>query len=115
MSGPLDWSSDVCSSDLHTQASETQLYDVRRKKWDDELCEIFSIPKSYLPELASAGKVLGTVREEIAEQLGLDPEMEFIVGGADTQMAINSTEPALNDLVIVAGTTKPSGEVTDEE
>jgi len=98
----------------HTQASETQLYDVRRKKWDDELCEIFSIPKSYLPELASAGKVLGTVREEIAEQLGLDPEMEFIVGGADTQMAINSTEPALNDLVIVAGTTTPIVKVKDE-
>src|SRR5690625_2884156 len=78
------------------------------------MCEIFSIPKSYLPEIASAGKVLGTVREEIAEQLGLDPEMEFIVGGADTQMAINSTEPALNDLVIVAGTTTPIVKVKDE-
>src|SRR5690625_5222819 len=98
----------------HTQASETQLYDVRRKKWDDDLCEMFSVAKSNLPVLASAGTTLGPIREDIAAQLNLDSGIKFVVGGADTQMAINSTEPALNDLVIVAGTTTPIVKVKDE-
>lgn len=97
----------------HTQASETQLYDVRRKKWDDDLCEMFSVSKSNLPVLASAGTTLGPVREDIAAQLNLDSGIKFVVGGADTQMAINSTAPALDDLVIVAGTTTPIVKVTD--
>ncbi|RYZ12667.1 MAG: glycerol kinase, partial [Alphaproteobacteria bacterium] len=39
-----------------TNASRTSLYDIRAGKWDAELCDLFSVPMSLLPEVRdSAG------------------------------------------------------------
>lgn len=96
----------------HSQASETNLYDVQNKKWNEALCESFGIPISILPPLAYAGKELGSILPEISAEWKIE-EVKVLVGGADTQMAINSTAPELNDLVIVAGTTTPIVKVKD--
>lgn len=97
----------------HSQASETNLYDVRNRQWDADLCKAFKLSADLLPELANAGQIVGDIAVEIREELGLKSSVPVLVGGADTQMAINSTEPALNDLVIVAGTTTPIVKVKD--
>src|SRR5699024_189151 len=96
----------------HSQASETNLYDVQNKKWDGSLCESFKISSSVLPPLAYAGEELGSILPEISAEWKVE-EVKVLVGGADTQMAINSTAPELNDLVIVAGTTTPIVKVKD--
>ena len=41
----------------YTNASRTMLFNVDTLDWDDELLEIFSIPKSMLPEVRSSGEV----------------------------------------------------------
>ena len=91
----------------HSQASETLLYDVEKQQWSDRLCAIFSIDKSILPPLKSSGTILGTIKPEVASALHLSPETVVVVGGADTQLAIKSTEPLVNDIVVVSGTTTP--------
>jgi len=91
----------------HSQASETLLYDVENKIWSDELCGYFGIPRSLLPPLVEAGTVLGTVDKIFARSLGLYPATKVIVGGADTQLAIESTWPSPDDVVLVSGTTTP--------
>ncbi len=41
-----------------TNASRTMLYDIDRGAWDDELCELFGVPRRALPEVRpSAGEV----------------------------------------------------------
>ena len=35
----------------HTNASRTMLYDLARRDWDDELLEIFSVPREVLPQI----------------------------------------------------------------
>jgi glycerol kinase len=35
----------------HTNASRTLLYDIGRLQWDDELCALFDVPASALPEV----------------------------------------------------------------
>lgn len=97
----------------HSQASETNLYDVRNRQWDADLCKAFKLSADWLPKLANAGELVGDITAELSEALGLKAGVPVLVGGADTQMAINSTEPALDDLVIVAGTTTPIVKVKD--
>jgi len=91
----------------HSQASETLLYDVRKKEWSDELCYLFNINKSILPPLRQSGSLVGSLSDNISTQLNINPEAVVLVGGADTQLAIKSTQPALNNIVIVSGTTTP--------
>jgi autoinducer 2 (AI-2) kinase len=46
--------------------------------------------------------------------LGISMEAEIVVGGSDTQLAILSTQPETNDVVIVSGTTTPIIKLTDQ-
>ena len=91
----------------HSQASETLLYDVEAQQWSEKLCSLFNIDSQVLPPLHSSGKILGPLDPGIARDLNLSDSAVVIVGGSDTQLAIKSTSPALNDVVIVAGTTTP--------
>ncbi|HYH57034.1 MAG TPA: FGGY family carbohydrate kinase, partial [Anseongella sp.] len=96
----------------HSQASETLLYDVEAGTWSEELCGLFGFSPEILPELRHSGTILGRVLPEYAGGLGISPEALVIVGGADTQLAVRSTRPSLDDVVIVSGTTTPIIKVT---
>ena len=98
----------------HSQASETLLYDVAEKSWSKQLCSIFGIDENILPELRLSGSVLGTILPGYAEELNISPEAVIVVGGADTQLAIKSTQPSVEDIVIVSGTTTPVVKIINE-
>jgi autoinducer 2 (AI-2) kinase len=91
----------------HSQASETLLYDVAAGKWSEELCSLFGISGSLLPELSQSGSVTGKLKKDIADSWSIDARAVIITGGGDTQMAIKSTSPSVGDVVIVSGTTTP--------
>ncbi|MEP7077267.1 MAG: glycerol kinase GlpK [Acidobacteriota bacterium] len=44
-----------------SNASRTMLYDIHRLDWEDELLEIFRIPRSILPEVRSSSEVYGEI------------------------------------------------------
>ncbi|MBA4140745.1 MAG: sugar kinase, partial [Segetibacter sp.] len=98
----------------HSQASETLLYDIEQKSWSGELSSIFDIDKNILPALHSSGTILGPILNEYAAKFNIAADTVVIVGGADTQLAIKSTQPSLEDVVIVSGTTTPITKVIDE-
>jgi autoinducer 2 (AI-2) kinase len=91
----------------HSQASETLLYDVASGNWSEDMCALFSIERDFLPSLAQSGTVLGTISLKVAAAWNLSDDMEVVVGGGDTQLAIKSTSPSVGDVVIVSGTTTP--------
>jgi len=94
----------------HSQASETLLYDIERKCWSEELCKLYGVGPGLLPPLVDAGSVLGRLRGDVA---GVSPDALVVVGGGDTQLAVMSTNPFADDLVIVSGTTTPVIRLTD--
>jgi autoinducer-2 kinase len=98
----------------HSQASETQLYDVERKSWSKDLCSLYGLPDKILSPLQASGTILGNVLTEVANNLSISPKAVVVVGGADTQLAIKSTGPALDDIVIVSGTTTPIVKIIPE-
>lgn len=97
----------------HSQASETLLYGVAQKNWSSELCDIFGIDESLLSPVHESGTILGTILPAYAEMLNLSPATSVVVGGADTQLAIKSTQPAVDDIVIVSGTTTPIAKIVN--
>ena len=45
-----------------TNASRTMLFNIRTAKWDEELLNLFQIPKSMLPEVRSSSEEYGEIR-----------------------------------------------------
>jgi len=97
----------------HSQASETLLYDVARKCWSDELCDLYQMERALLPKLVDSGTVLGIMQPDAAEMLGVSREARVVVGGGDTQLAVMGAYPDTDDVVIVSGTTTPVIKLTD--
>ncbi|MGX5857820.1 FGGY-family carbohydrate kinase [Dyadobacter jiangsuensis] len=97
----------------HSQASETLLYDVAKGQWSQQLCEKYRLDVSLLPPLVHSGTVLGKIQPDIAAELGILESTDVVVGGSDTQLAITSLEPSVEDIVIVSGTTTPIIKIAD--
>ena len=91
----------------YSQACESQLYDLQKKKWSSRLCEWYGIDQDILPELYKSGEKLGRIKDEFREKFNLSDDACFIVGGADTQIAIKQTDIGEGDIAIVSGTTTP--------
>ncbi|MFH5834796.1 FGGY-family carbohydrate kinase [Proteiniclasticum sp. C24MP] len=90
-----------------SQACETQLYNINIGNWDASLCHSYEIPETTLPEIMDAGSKLGDVKGSVLEYLGLEYQTIFIVGGADTQMALKGISIEENEFGIISGTTSP--------
>ncbi len=72
-----------------TNASTTQLYDVRTHSWALDLAQDVGVPTSILPPLRSPGEVIGPVLDELLAELGLDETVPVIaVGSHDTASAV---------------------------
>lgn len=89
------------------QAMQSGLYDAQCECWSEELCGIFQADAAKLPPLADAGTVLGAVRPELCELLGIASGAVFAVGTADTQAALAGVRAETGECVIVSGTTSP--------
>ena len=98
-----------------SQACETQLFDIGTREWSKRICEDYGISRNILPEIASAGTNIGTVIPSICTELGISNEAIFIVGGADTQIAIKGTSIEAGDVGIVSGTTSPVVTIVEEK
>jgi sugar (pentulose or hexulose) kinase len=68
-------------------ASRTCLLDVAQRKWSDRILEGFGIEESKLPELLEPGTLVGTLPGEVAQELGLSPEVRVFTGAGDQQAA----------------------------
>jgi glycerol kinase len=49
-----------------SNASRTLLFNIHEQKWDEELCTLFDIPASMLPEVKSCSEVVGTTATTFA-------------------------------------------------
>lgn len=90
----------------HTNASTTQLYDVRARAWATDLAARAGIRPGLLPPLRSPGDVVGTLLTDAARELGL-PELPVVaVGSHDTASAVVGVpaEPGANYAYISSGT-----------
>lgn len=73
-------------------ASGTTLFDVRRRVWSDAAVEaIDSGLKTRLPEVIGSDQLVGRIRPELAQSLGISPEAVVSAGGGDNMMGAIGT------------------------
>ena len=90
-----------------SQACETQLYDIGTQQWSEELIKRFKLEQLTMPPLLHAGSLLGLVKEDMKEQLKIAYDIPFLVGWADTQVAVLGAGMQEGDIAVVSGTTSP--------
>ncbi len=98
----------------HSQASETLLFDIEANQWSEELCYLFGVEIKSLPEIKQSGTIIGKLTDTACRQWSLSKNVVVIKGGGDTQLAIKSTQPSVDDVVIVSGTTTPIVKLVDK-
>lgn len=71
----------------YSNASSTLLLDVRTKTWSDMMGQAFQIDLNKMAPLAAAITVLGNLRSDVAEQLGLSINTMVTIGCGDEHAA----------------------------
>jgi xylulokinase len=92
----------------YSNASSTLLMDVRNRTWSQQMCDVFEIPMHILPPIYPAHHILGTMRRDAAEQLGLTTSTQVILGSGDEHAACLGAGVIKPGLVCdIAGTAEP--------
>ncbi|HEU4945841.1 MAG TPA: rhamnulokinase family protein [Kribbella sp.] len=98
-----------------TNASTTQLYDVRARRWCKSLADRVGVPVGLLPELREAGEVIGPLLPAVAEETGLDPATPVVaVGSHDTASSVVAVPAVDRFAYISSGTWSLVGLELDE-
>ena len=66
-----------------TNASRTMLFDINAQRWSDELCDLFGVPMSMLPDVRRSSGDFGVARGDL---LGVDAPIRGVAG--DQQAAL---------------------------
>jgi len=74
----------VCEQSI---ASTSQMYDPVRKAWATQLLRQLGIPTDILGRVTPSGRIVGTLRSEVAEEYGLDVPV-ISTAGHDTASAV---------------------------
>ena len=98
-----------------SNATESMLFDFRRRKWSAEILETFDVPAGVLPPIHTPGQSIGAVTRQASAVTGLLEGTPVFVGGADTQCSLlgaGAVEPG--DTAVILGTTGPVQSVVGE-
>ena len=74
-----------------SDASGMLLLDVEHKRWSGEMLDICGITEAQMPRLFESYEVIGTVRPELAEALGLPASVKVVAGAGDNAAAAVGT------------------------
>jgi autoinducer 2 (AI-2) kinase len=91
-----------------SNATESMLFDFRRREWSAEILGQFDIPAAILPPVFEPSSRVGSVHAAAATATGLLPGTPVFAGGADTQCALlgaGAVDPG--DVAVILGTTTP--------
>ena len=115
----------------YTNASTTQLLDVRTRAWADDLFSRLSLPREIMPEVVPPGTDLGELRPALQRELGLgplrvlapathdtgsavagtplEPGWAYVSSGTWSLVGVERTSPLVNDAVARANFTNEGG------
>ncbi len=75
----------------YSDASGTLLLDVKNKCWSNEMLSICGIKQSQMPKLFESYEVVGTIKKDIAQKLGISKEVKIAAGAGDNAAAAIGT------------------------
>ena len=67
----------------YSLAARSMLFDIRTKKWSSEICGALEIDTAKLPEPVPSGEIVGKIKKDLAESLGLNSDVTVSAAGHD--------------------------------
>lgn len=83
-------------------ASTSSLMDARTKQWSEEILEKVGISKDKLPPIVPSGTVLGTLRDDICEELSVEKIKVVTAASHDTQSAMLASPAKEKDFIFLS-------------
>jgi xylulokinase len=78
--------SGVFATDM-SDASGTLYLDVKSRKWSEPMLDLMGISECQLPKLYESYEGIGTIKKELADELGLNSNVKIVIGGGDQAVA----------------------------
>lgn len=75
----------------YSDASGMLLLDVKNKCWSEKMLAICNISEDQMPKLFESSDIIGTVKSDIAEMLGLNSNVIVVAGAGDNAAAAIGT------------------------
>lgn len=88
-----------------TNATTTQFYDPRQRRWATDLLEAFDLPTAMLPEILDPGTTLGPLRPEIAQETGVGGVPVVLPATHDTGSAVAAVPCEQADIAYISSGT----------
>lgn len=91
---PKDYLAYKLSGSFSTDVSDASgmlLMDVKNRRWSKKMLEICGIKEEMLPRLYESYEVTGTLKPELADELGLSRQVKIIAGAGDNAAAAVGT------------------------
>ena len=70
-----------------SDASGTLLLDVRAREWSGEILDALEIPREWMPSVYEGPEETATLRDDVADELGLPRGLPVAAGGGDNAAA----------------------------
>lgn len=87
-----------------TMAGTSMMTNIENDSWDKTVLDLLGLTENHFPPMKSAGEVVGTLKGEISQELGLSGQIPVISCGHDTQFAIFGSGAGYNQPVLSSGT-----------
>ena len=78
-----------------SDASGMLLLDVKNRCWSKEMLEICHITEEQLPKLYESWQVVGTLKPEVAKELGFSEDVKVVAGAGDNAKPMLSEQELL--------------------
>ena len=107
-----DWITFKLTGESYTDlssASESQILDIKKAKWSNEIINTFDFNPDLFPEIIDAGTIISDLKPELIKEFGFEQKsIPVIKSGGDTQATLLGMGAIENgDIGISLGTTAP--------
>ena len=75
----------------YSDASGMLLLDVKNKSWSKKMLDICGISEDKMPQLFESSEVIGTLKDDISNEIGLNPDIKVVAGAGDNAAAAIGT------------------------
>ena len=70
-----------------SDASGTLYLDVKNREWSKPMLKLLGVSEEQLPKLYESFQTVGTMKKELAAELGLNHDVQVVIGGGDQAVA----------------------------
>lgn len=94
----------------------SQLYDINKKEWSDELFASHKIEKNLMPSIFECSGIVGSITKETAKELGLNENISVVAGSMDVvACGLGCGVVGSGDSFITGGTATALGVCLDKQ